>query len=129
MTQPICINLLNLFEHFYRITYSEEYDPAGVPRRCLNKWMMQIPCKFGAIVPAGGKSLAWSCEGHAKIRNRVKALERVRVQTEGNRDLTVTFDVTDFGLVAGIVKPFRKPGMSAAEREKRSRRMCERNSK
>ena len=120
MTQPKCINLLDVFEHWYRITFEDGYDPANVPRRCLDPWLMRIPCRYGEISVAGGKTLCWSCDEHPKIRNRVAALDRVEILTVGDRDLTVHFDVTDFDLIAGIVRPKKKPGMSAAERVKRS---------
>jgi hypothetical protein len=60
MSTVTCINLLEAFGADFGVTFDPAYDSRGVPRRCLDQWMMQLPCRGQGvcIYPHGGPHLA-----------------------------------------------------------------------
>ncbi|HEV8068663.1 MAG TPA: hypothetical protein VGP76_13075 [Planctomycetaceae bacterium] len=115
------MSVVNLQEHFgkrYRIDFDPAYDPAHRPKDKLDPWYMVIPCERGTIYPQGGDRLTAEVEGRAPTRRQLQALDCVTVTQEGDSFLAVTFNVSDFGKIAQIIKPRRKRVLSPEQLER-----------
>jgi hypothetical protein len=65
MSTATCINLLQVFGRDYKITFDPAYDSRRVPRRCLDPWLMQLPCRARASrsTPSGAAGWPWRWTG------------------------------------------------------------------
>ena len=72
MSETTCLNLLETFGTDYRVTFDPAYDSRHVPRRCLDPWLMQLPCrgKGVCIYPHGADRLAAEGGGGAGAAGR-----------------------------------------------------------
>lgn len=113
-----CVNLRERFGEQYHVRYEESYSIGGAVR--CDPWLQIIPCKYGHIFPHGGETLAVSVDGHPNIARKIAALCCCKVHQDGDfGELTALFDVSAFGLVAGIIRPRRRIQLSDEERERR----------
>ncbi|MFV0443341.1 MAG: hypothetical protein ACK5Q5_07200 [Planctomycetaceae bacterium] len=111
-----CINLRNRFGDRYRISFDPAYDPRHRPKKCLDPWMMILPCRYGEIYPDGGQFLRVDIDGHNRIAARVTALDGCMLVQDGDVEKTIRFPVTQFELVAALVHPHRRRRVSDDER-------------
>lgn len=111
------------FGRRYRISFDPAYDPKGRPRDKLDPWMMVIPCRLGTIYPFGGTDLVIEVDGHRKIRGRLSRLPCCRIHQDGDDDGSFIFDLDDFGAVAEVAKPHRRPQLTDEQREASRQRM------
>lgn len=124
MKLPTCINLAARFGDRYRIGFDPVYDPRHRPKDKLDPWMMVLPCSRGRIYPHGDDLLAVHVEGHRLVRGKLKRLG-LTLHGEGDDEATFLFPLDRFDEVAKIVRPYRRPQLSVAERERRRERMQE----
>ncbi len=116
---PDCIDLRERFGDKYFINWDECHVPGGKS----DPWLLQVRCKFGHILPSGGDELAVSVDGHTGIAARIRRLKCCRVYQDGDfGELTAIFHVDDFGKVAAVIRPRRRPQLSEEERAARSAR-------
>jgi hypothetical protein len=109
---------LRQFGKRFKIEFDPAYDPTHRPADRLDPWMMVIPCERGTIYPQGDDRLAAEVEGRAPTRRKLQGLKGVAVIQDGDDFLAVTFNVTDFGKIAQILKPRRKRVLTAEQRER-----------
>lgn len=111
-----CVNLVELFGGKYRTGFDPAYDPRHVPRKALDPWMMTIPCSRGVICPYGGDDLIAEVEDRPRIANGLRQLSCVEVFQDGDRFVAVKFHVRDFEEVSKVLRPRRKPRLTAERR-------------
>ena len=109
-----CVNLKEQFGRKFKIDWDEcRQSPS------MDPWLMQIPGKYGHVIPHGDNELAVSVDGHAGIAGRIRRLPCCRVHQDGDfGELTAIFDVVDFDQVAEIIQPKRRRVVSEAERQR-----------
>ncbi len=123
LTQPECPDLMALFGDRFKIQFDEACSVRNVPRDKLDSWMMQLPCSGGiTIYPHGRTILAVEVDYHPGIARQLRGLG-LAVHQRGDCEWTFLFDVADFDAVARIVRPYRRPRLSAEERARRRGRM------
>jgi hypothetical protein len=110
-----CIKLRVRFGNVYRITFDPAYDHRGVPRRKLDPWYMQLPCRFGTIYPLGGDKLAVEVDYHPGIAKRLGGMAGVALTQDGDHEKTFAFRVELLDAVADVVRPKRRSRRSAAQ--------------
>ena len=116
-----CVNLREDFGRRYRVRYEESYRAEHGRGRTRDPWLMILDCRCGHFLPWGGNLLAASVDGHPNIAGRLRALSCCTVVQDGNfGELTATFDVADFQIVAKIMKPKkrRRRVMTPEQRER-----------
>lgn len=123
MNDSGCVNLREEFGDRFRI----EYDPAADSSRTLRKdpWYFVMKCKAGELSPQGGTTLRLEIPVTMGSRRR-KILERLkgRVQAIEFSDVwAILFEVSDFDLVADLIRPKRRPQLTAQQREQRSEQL------
>src|SRR6516164_5179299 len=76
MSTATCVNLLEAFGEDYKVTFDPAYDRRRVPRRCLDPWMMQLPCRGRGVTiyPFGGCRLAVEVDGRPGLVKQLAAL-------------------------------------------------------
>ena len=126
MSTATCINLLEVFGEDFRVTFDPAYDPRRVPRRCLDPWMMQLPCrgKGVCIYPHGGPHLAVEVDGRPGLGKRLVAIPGVELWQDGDREKTFRFDVALFGPVAAVVRPRKRRRLPEGQRQACARRLA-----
>jgi hypothetical protein len=104
---PTCINLKERFGRRFKVVYEESYcADRGNVARAEDPWLMIVPGRYGHIFPHGGSLLAASVDGYRKVAGKLRRLPCCRVHQDGDDgELTVVFDVDDFGKVARIIRP------------------------
>ena len=111
------VNLRERFGDRYRIVRDEAYE-AELPefRRSDEVWLQQIPCKYGHIYPHSGTTLgAWS--DRPSRRRLLSELACCAVHLEGDHEISVLFDVSDFESVARVLQPRRRRRLTEAQRQ------------
>jgi hypothetical protein len=126
MSTATCINLLEVFGEDFRVTFDPAYDPPRVPRRCLDPWMQQLPCrgKGVTIYPFGGDRLAVEVDGRPGLVKQLAALPGVGLWQDGDGETTFLFDVALFGLVAAVVLPRKRRRLPEGQRRECIRRLA-----
>ena len=129
MSTATCINLLEAFGADYQVTFDPAYDPRRVPRRCLDPWMMQLPCrgKGVCIYPHGGPHLAVEVDGRPGLVKKLAAIPGVVLLQDGDGEKTFRFDVANFCRVAEVVRPHRRRRLSPEGRAELARRLLATN--
>src|SRR5262245_25286113 len=107
MTHQV-VNLLESFGTLYRVTFDPGYDPRGVPKRRLDPWMMQLPCRRGVIYPFGGDRLAVEVDYHSQAAKKLAAVPGVELWQDGDHETTFLFPVNLFDRVASLVGPRKR---------------------
>jgi hypothetical protein len=74
-----CVNLLECFGRRFRIGFEDGYTYQHVPRRCLDPWMMLIPCRHGHIGPWGGELLVACTSKRGGVARALAVLDCVQV--------------------------------------------------
>jgi hypothetical protein len=125
MSTATCSNLLEVFGEDFRVTFDPAYDPRRVPRRCLDPWMMQLPCrgKGVCIYPHGGPHLAVEVDGRPGLVKKLAAIPGVVLLQDGDGEKTFRFDVANFCRVAEVVRPHRRRRLSPEGRAELAGRM------
>jgi hypothetical protein len=111
-----CINLLERFGSEFKVGFDEANDHRGVPRRCLDPWMMTLVCKRGLIYPQGGSRLAAEVDNHPGAARQLAAIPGVTLTQDGTTERTFVFDIELFPAVAAVLQPRRRRRMSEAQR-------------
>jgi hypothetical protein len=116
---PTCINLKERFGRRFKVEYEASYlADRGDGARAADPWLMIVPCRYGHIYPHGGNLLAASVDGYPKVAGVLRRLACCRVYQDGDfGELTVLFDVADFGRVAKVMRPRRRRQVTAEQRE------------
>ena len=109
-----CINLKDVFGSKYKITFDESYSPKHKNKDLLDAWYMQLPCKSKdvCIYPYGNTKLCVEVNNKQKIAKQLLQLPNIKVHQNGGLrgNMTFTFDIKEFDLIAQIVKPkIKKP--------------------
>ena len=116
-TNPLtCIDLRKKFGHLFKITTDPAYDTSHVPRKCLDPWYFQIPCKFGIIWPYGGKLIAVEVDYHPQASRKLVLVPGVRLWQDGDQEKTFLFDLGIFDLVTEIVQPKKRKQLSEEQK-------------
>ena len=115
---PECINLMDRFGSKYKIGWDECYDPKGRPKEKLDPWYMTIPCERGTIYPHGDTKLGVMVDYRPITAKRLVESGVCELNQDGDHEKTFLFDISDFSIVAEIVKPRRKRRLTAEQREK-----------
>jgi hypothetical protein len=125
MSETTCLNLLETFGTDYRVTFDPAYDSCHVPRRCLDPWLMQLPCrgKGVCIYPHGADRLAVELDGRPALARKLAAIPGVELWQDGDGEKTFVFGLGLFDTVAGVVRPHRRPRLSAGRRAQLAGRM------
>jgi hypothetical protein len=110
---PTCVDLRAHFGDRYRVTVGRE--SAEGPRD-NGPWLLQVRCRRGLIYPYSATHLAVMVDGHREVDRRVAALPGAEVIQGGDREKTIRFPVGLFDRVAALVKPYRRPALSADNR-------------
>jgi hypothetical protein len=105
---PRCVDLLETFGADYQITYDPAYDSYKIHRHTLDRWMMQLPCKYGVIYPYGDDLLAIELTGiQRSLWTRLEDLG-CRLYQQGDRERTYLFPVALWQEVFTVVRPKRR---------------------
>ena len=125
MSTATCVNLLEAFGRDYKITFDPAYDRRRVPRRCLDPWMMQLPCrgKGVCIYPHGRDRLAVELDGRPGLAKKLAGIPGVELWQDGDGEKTFLFPVDRFTEVAAVVKPHRRRRLSAEQRAELAARL------
>jgi hypothetical protein len=125
MSTTICVNLFERFGKNYKVTFDPAYDSRHVPRRCLDPWMMQLPCrgKGVTVFPFGGDRLAVEVVGRPGLVKKLAAIPGLGVWQDGDREKTFLFNVALFEAVAAVVRPHRRRRLSEGQRAELAGRM------
>jgi hypothetical protein len=118
-----CLHLVELFGDKYRTGFDPAYDPRHRPQKSRDPWMMTIPCSRGVILPFGGEYLIAEVEDRPRIANRLAQLSCVELLQDGDRFIAVKFHVRDFEQVAQLLRPRKKPRLTAERRAALAERM------
>jgi hypothetical protein len=126
MSTATCINLLEVFGADFQITFDPAYNTRGVPSRCLDPWMMQLRGKGRRVTvfPFGGSRLGVEADGRPGLVKKLLAIPGVELWQDGDREKTLVFDVSLFGLVAAVVRPRKKRRLSEEQRRECIRRLA-----
>jgi hypothetical protein len=121
-----CINLLEAFGRDYKITFDPAYDSRRVPRRRLDPWMLQLPCrgKGVCIYPHGGDRLAVEVDGRPGLVKQLLAIPGVELWQDGDREKTCVFDVARFEAVAAVARPRKRRCLPEGQRQACARRLA-----
>ena len=126
MSTATCINLLEVFGEDFRVTFDPAYDSRRVPRRCLDPWMMQLPCrgKGVTIYPWGGGWLAVEVDGRPGLVKKLLAIPGLELWQDGDGEKTFRFDVARFEAVAAVVRPRKRRRLPEGQRRACTRRLA-----
>ncbi len=114
-----CVNLKKQFGRRFKVEYEESYYTERTKQTIEDPWLMIVPCRYGHIFPHGGSLLAASVDGHPNVAGVLRRLRCCQVHQDGDfGELTVLFNLTDFGAVASILRPRRRRQVSEAECER-----------
>ncbi len=121
-----CIDLLETFGTAYRVTFDPAYDSRHVPRRCLDRWMMQLPCRGRGvcIYPHGGNRLGVEVDARPSLVKRLAALPGLQRWQDGDRATTFLFDLARFEAVAAVVRPRKRRRLREGQRRACSERLA-----
>jgi hypothetical protein len=125
MSTATCVNLLEAYKD-YKVTFDPAYDHRRVPKRCLDHWMMQLPCrgKGVTIYPFEGSRLAVEVDGRPGLAKRLGAIPGVELWQDGDGEKTFRFDVALFGAVAAVVRPRKRRRLPEGQRRACARRLA-----
>lgn len=118
-----CLNLVELFGGKYRTSFDPAYDPRHRPQKSRDPRMMTIPCSRGVIYPFGGEYLIAEVEDRPRIAGSLVQLSCVELFQDGDRFVAVKFHVRDFKQVAQLLRPRKKPRLTAERRAELSEHM------
>jgi hypothetical protein len=123
-----CVDLRRTFAGCpFKFAWDEAYHVERPDHRRIEAaWLTTLPCRVGTIYPHGGRRLAALCTAGAPTRRALEALACVTVRQGGGPgcpEVTVTFDVADFGTVAAIMQPRRRRRLSPEQRAEASARL------
>jgi hypothetical protein len=126
MSTATCVDLLEAFGADFRVTFDPAYDSRRVPRRCLDPWMMQLPCrgKGVTIYPFGGDRLAVEVDGRPGLVKELLAIPGVELWQDGTREKACVFDVSLFEAVAAVVRPRKRRRLPEGQRRACLRRLA-----
>ncbi len=108
MSEPECVNLLEMFGETYKIEYDPAYSAFNVPKVKRDPWMMVIPCYNGCIFPHGGTLLCWELEGAKFCVHKAKTNPLFTIHQVGDQSGAFLFDVKDFKAVVPLARPRRR---------------------
>ena len=125
MSAATCVNLLEAFGKDYKVTFDPAYESRRVPRRCLDPWMLQLPCRGKGVVvyPWGSGWLAVEVDGRPGLVKKLVAIPDVKLRQDGDGEKTFLFPVGRFTEVAAVVKPHRRRRLSAEQRAELAARL------
>ncbi len=118
-----CLHLVELFGDKYRTGFDPAYEPRHRPQKSRDPWMMTIPCSRGVILPFGGEYLIAEVEDRPRIANRLSQLSCVELLQNGDLFIAVKFHIHDFEQVAQLLRPRKKPRLTAERRAALAERM------
>jgi hypothetical protein len=126
MSTATCVNLLEVFGRDYKVTFDPAYDSRRVPRRCLDPWMQQLPCRGKGVVvyPWGSGRLAVEVDGRPGLAKKLAALRGVRPWQVGDGEATFVFDAALFEAVAAVVRPRQRRRLPEGQRRACLRRLA-----
>jgi hypothetical protein len=129
MSTATCINLLEAFGADYKVTFDPAYDRRRVPRRCLDPWMMQLPCRGRGVTiyPFKGSRLAVEVDGRPGLVKKLAAIPGVDLWQDGDGEKTFHFGVDNFCRVAEVVRPHRRRRLNPEGRAELARRLLATN--
>ena len=126
MSTATCVDLLEAFGADFRVTFDPAYDHRRVRRRCLDHWMMQLPCRGKGVVvyPFGGCWLAVEVDGRPGLVKELLAIPGVELWQDGDGEKTFLFDVARFEAVAAVVRPRKRRRLPEGQRRACARRLA-----
>ena len=126
MSTATCVNLLEVFGRDYKVTFDPAYDSRRVPRRCLDPWMLQLPCRGRGVTiyPFEGSRLAVEVDGRPGLAKKLAALPGVGLWQDGDGETTFLFDVARFEAVAAVVRPRKRRRLPEGQRRACVRRLA-----
>ena len=126
MSTATCSNLLEVFGEDFRVTFDPAYDPRRVPRRCLDPWMLQLPCRGRGVTiyPFGGDRLAVEVDGRPGLAKKLTGTPDVEPWQDGDREKTCVFDVARFEAVAAVARPRKRRCLPEGQRQACARRLA-----
>lgn len=100
------VNLRQLFGHRYQVGYDPAYY-AEHGRKCRSDdpQLQIMLCHHGHIFVWGPQRLAASTDSRGAIANKLATLGCCQVEQAGEDGVTVSFDLSDFRVVAAFIKP------------------------
>jgi hypothetical protein len=115
-----CVDLRATFGRRFRYAWDASYAAERSDFRAVEApWLTVIPCRFGRIVPWGGRRLAAYCRAGAMKRRELEALPGMTIVQGGGpgcREVVVTFDVDLIDQVAAVLQAKRpRPPLSARQ--------------
>ena len=124
MSEPICVNLQEVFGDEYRIGWDPAYNPSNVPRDCLDLWYARLRGKYGEVYPHSAELLAVETENHPDIKKRLENFDCTSTYLDGDFGFGVfLFKPEHLSEIAEIVQLYHKPRISEARREELRRNM------
>ena len=112
-----CINLKASFGDRYRIEFEEAYYAETVDRPSEAPWLMTIPCKAGHIHPYGDSRLTAHTDRRG-ARKRLMEMECCTIRQLGDAEVSASFDVKDFDLVAEVMRPKKRRRLKPEQRQR-----------
>ena len=115
-----CVNLKERFGDRFKVELEEAHRAETVDRPTEAPWLMVIPCDHGHIYPHGDSILS-AYSDRPGARKKLKGMACCTIHQEGEKEVTVNFDVKDFDQVAEVMKPRkRNKGRAFTEEEIRA---------
>lgn len=115
-----CVDLRRTFAGRFRFAWDEAYRGERPDFRPIEApWLTIIPCRFGTILPWGGRRLAAYSAAGATKRRELERLAGVTVAQGGGPgavDVVVTFDGAAIEAVAAVLRPRRARRLTAEQR-------------
>ncbi len=111
-------DLKALYGYEYQTAFDESYfAESAINRRAELAWLQIIPCRHGHIGVWGHNRLSASTKNAGEIANLLATLSCCEVQQRGQDGTTASFAVSDFPMVAALMKPRRRRHLTAAHKE------------
>ena len=115
-----CLDLRATFGRRFRYTWDESYAAERQDFRAVEvPWLTVVPCRFGRILPWGGRCLAAYCRARATKRRELGELSGTTVvqgAVLGCPEIVVTFDVDLVEPVAAVLQARRPRRFSDEQR-------------
>jgi hypothetical protein len=111
------IDLATIAGTKYRITM----DPSGIndTDRESRAWYLRVPAKYGLIASHSSTELLAYCNA-PRVFARLLKVPTTKIRQAGDTELSASFAPTYLGAVAEVLKAYRRPRLSDAERSRRA---------